>query len=372
MQFVFASIAAYPFQNRPQIPTTPADKPPVPVYKWGVVAAMFFCVNMLNNWAFAFNISVPVHIILRSFGSVTTMGAGWLRGRRYSKIQLLSVVMLTLGVIQSAWADSESKVRSYASHITLSSHFHFTSYRNYQHTNTSSPGQIHESCHRRRHHHLRHGPRGPTNRTAPVRLHGHLRTGRLRLPHGPLDREPVLLALPGAPALPAARLHAKPTIRTTGAHAAARRDAIDVAVHGASRARRDAGAARGTAAGDAGRRRDAAGECGDAAGVHQRGEPAQRAVERGDGHDRAEHPEAGELHAEHLAVWQPAEREDAGGRGVGVWVGRAVWVGDDGGDSAEGGEAEEERGGVGGAEAFLMGFRWEDRWGLLALRFKDT
>lgn len=47
-------------------------------------ASMFFAVNMLNNWAFAFRISVPVHIILRSFGSVTTMGAGWLRGKRYS------------------------------------------------------------------------------------------------------------------------------------------------------------------------------------------------------------------------------------------------------------------------------------------------
>ncbi|KAI9694464.1 MAG: golgi uridine diphosphate-N- acetylglucosamine transporter [Bathelium mastoideum] len=109
MQFVFATVAAYPFQNRPPTLNTPTDKPPVPVYKWGVVAAMFFCVNMLNNWAFAFNISVPVHIILRSFGSVTTMGAGWLRGRRYSRIQLLSVVMLTLGVIQSAWADAASK-----------------------------------------------------------------------------------------------------------------------------------------------------------------------------------------------------------------------------------------------------------------------
>ncbi|KAL9080175.1 MAG: hypothetical protein Q9157_001020 [Trypethelium eluteriae] len=112
MQFVFASLAAYPFQNRPQTSNTPSEKPPVPVYKWGVVAAMFFSVNMLNNWAFAFNISVPVHIILRSFGSVTTMGAGYLRGRRYSRIQLLSVVMLTLGVIQSAWADSESKGKS--------------------------------------------------------------------------------------------------------------------------------------------------------------------------------------------------------------------------------------------------------------------
>ena len=72
---------------------------------------MFFSINMLNNWAFAFNISVPVHIILRSFGSVTTMLAGVIRGKRYSVLQVASVVLLTVGVLVSAWADSERKVR---------------------------------------------------------------------------------------------------------------------------------------------------------------------------------------------------------------------------------------------------------------------
>ena len=80
------------------------------MHRWIVGAAMFFTVNMLNNWAFAFNISVPVHIILRSFGSVTTMGAGWLVGKKYSQLQILSVVILTLGVIISAWADALTKV----------------------------------------------------------------------------------------------------------------------------------------------------------------------------------------------------------------------------------------------------------------------
>jgi dolichyl-phosphate-mannose-protein mannosyltransferase len=65
---------------------------------------------MLNNWAFAFNISVPVHIILRSFGSVTTMAAGWFRGKRYTRLQVFSVAALTMGVMVSAWADAQSKV----------------------------------------------------------------------------------------------------------------------------------------------------------------------------------------------------------------------------------------------------------------------
>lgn len=80
------------------------------MWKWAYIAFLFYSINMLNNWAFAFNISVPVHIILRSFGSVTTMLAGVVRGKRYSKLQVSSVVLLTVGVLVSAWADSMSKV----------------------------------------------------------------------------------------------------------------------------------------------------------------------------------------------------------------------------------------------------------------------
>lgn len=87
-------------------------KPRIPIQRWVFVAVLFYSINMLNNWAFAYKISVPVHIILRSFGSVTTMIAGALRGKRYSHLQVMSVVMLTVGVLISAWADSEGKVSS--------------------------------------------------------------------------------------------------------------------------------------------------------------------------------------------------------------------------------------------------------------------
>lgn len=100
---------AYATQFEPGAPYTlrPAK---VPLSRWALIAFGFFSINMLNNWAFAYNISVPVHIILRSFGSVTTMLAGVLRGKTYSTLQILSVVLLTVGVLISAWADSESKV----------------------------------------------------------------------------------------------------------------------------------------------------------------------------------------------------------------------------------------------------------------------
>lgn len=108
-QFLFTAIAATPSQLALKDGTL-FRRPTVPMVRWGYIALLFYGINMLNNWAFAFSISVPVHIILRSFGSVTTMLAGVIRGKKYSTLQVLSVALLTLGVLVSAWADSESKV----------------------------------------------------------------------------------------------------------------------------------------------------------------------------------------------------------------------------------------------------------------------
>ncbi|KAF5849736.1 hypothetical protein GGP41_005208 [Bipolaris sorokiniana] len=110
-QFVFTCLSTLHYQFDPNGRYYMRSSP-VPFRKWCVSAALFFTVNMLNNWAFAFNISVPVHIILRSFGSVTTMIAGWMRGKKYTPLQVFSVAVLTFGVMVSAWADAQSKGRN--------------------------------------------------------------------------------------------------------------------------------------------------------------------------------------------------------------------------------------------------------------------
>lgn len=81
----------------------------VPLRRWLVNIVLFFGINVMNNHAFSYDISVPVHIILRSGGSITTMLAGWLYGKRYSRTQLIAVVLLTAGVIIAAWSDSKAK-----------------------------------------------------------------------------------------------------------------------------------------------------------------------------------------------------------------------------------------------------------------------
>ena len=84
---------------------------------------------MLNNFAFGYNISVPVHIILRSGGSVMTMLVGYVWGKRYTSMQseslpltvrksmihaektsVFSVALLTAGIGVAAMADAQAKV----------------------------------------------------------------------------------------------------------------------------------------------------------------------------------------------------------------------------------------------------------------------
>jgi solute carrier family 35 (UDP-xylose/UDP-N-acetylglucosamine transporter), member B4 len=82
----------------------------VPLRRWLVNIILFFSINVLNNHAFSYNISVPVHIILRSGGSITTMIAGSLWGKKYSRIQVVAVLLLTVGVVLAAWSDAQAQV----------------------------------------------------------------------------------------------------------------------------------------------------------------------------------------------------------------------------------------------------------------------
>ncbi|PLB36723.1 putative UPD-GlcNAc transporter (Mnn2-2) [Aspergillus candidus] len=82
----------------------------IPLSSWFAYTAFFVTINMLNNWAFAYKISVPLHIILRSGGPVASMIVGRLfSSRKYSQGQIVGVAMLTLGVAMAALADAQSK-----------------------------------------------------------------------------------------------------------------------------------------------------------------------------------------------------------------------------------------------------------------------
>ncbi|KAK7924628.1 hypothetical protein PG985_006682 [Apiospora marii] len=109
VQFLFVAVTGYVSQfdsKRPPFFLTPNR---VPIRRWLINIVLFFSINVLNNHAFSYDISVPVHIILRSGGSITTMIAGSLWGKKYSRIQIVAVLLLTVGVIMAAWSDSQTK-----------------------------------------------------------------------------------------------------------------------------------------------------------------------------------------------------------------------------------------------------------------------
>lgn len=110
VQFLFVAAIGLPSQFDPKRPPFFLKPNRVPIRRWLVNIVLFFSINVLNNHAFSYDISVPVHIILRSGGSITTMLAGSLYGKKYSRVQVVAVLLLTVGVITAAWSDAQTKV----------------------------------------------------------------------------------------------------------------------------------------------------------------------------------------------------------------------------------------------------------------------
>ncbi|KAI0172350.1 UAA transporter family-domain-containing protein [Hypoxylon sp. FL1284] len=109
VQFLFVAVTGYVSQfdwTRPPFFVKPNR---VPIRRWLINIVLFFSINVLNNHAFSYDISVPVHIILRSGGSITTMIAGSLYGKRYSRIQVVAVLLLTVGVETVTQEDTAPK-----------------------------------------------------------------------------------------------------------------------------------------------------------------------------------------------------------------------------------------------------------------------
>ncbi|KAK3363037.1 UAA transporter family-domain-containing protein [Lasiosphaeria hispida] len=109
VQFLFVTVIGLPGQFDQTRPPFFLKQNKVPIRRWMINIILFFSINSLNNHAFSYDISVPVHIILRSGGSITTMLAGSLWGKRYSRIQITAVLLLTVGVITAAWSDAQTK-----------------------------------------------------------------------------------------------------------------------------------------------------------------------------------------------------------------------------------------------------------------------
>ncbi|ANB16028.1 Yea4p [Sugiyamaella lignohabitans] len=75
------------------------QKPHIPVHRMLFPVIIYFTLSVLNNYVWAFHISIPMHIIFRSSGTVITMIFGALSGKRYTTRQIFAVIVLTAGII---------------------------------------------------------------------------------------------------------------------------------------------------------------------------------------------------------------------------------------------------------------------------------
>ncbi|KAK3861968.1 hypothetical protein Pcinc_032125 [Petrolisthes cinctipes] len=80
----------------------------IPIKEYLILVVMFFLVNVTNNMAFGFKISMPLHIIFRSGGLIASLVMGILvLGRKYPISKHVSVLMITAGTVICTLASAE-------------------------------------------------------------------------------------------------------------------------------------------------------------------------------------------------------------------------------------------------------------------------
>merc|ERR1719161_950042 len=72
-------------------------------------AVLWISMSVLVNYAFAFNISVPIHTLFRSCNVIASVLLGWLLfGQRYSLRQLLCICVITVGIFLGSIGDASA------------------------------------------------------------------------------------------------------------------------------------------------------------------------------------------------------------------------------------------------------------------------
>ncbi|KZT12668.1 UAA transporter [Laetiporus sulphureus 93-53] len=85
----------------------------IPIWPYLVQVLLFYLISLLNNAAFGYSIPMTVHIIFRSGGLVVSMLLNWmLLRRRYTILQVFSVLVVTLGVVLTTMSASGPKKQS--------------------------------------------------------------------------------------------------------------------------------------------------------------------------------------------------------------------------------------------------------------------
>ncbi|TMW50459.1 hypothetical protein DOY81_004455 [Sarcophaga bullata] len=94
-QFLFIAIEGYIFTSK-----FGSIKPVIGLKDYATLVLMFFVTSVCNNYAFNFNIPMPLHMIFRAGSLMANMVMGILiLKKRYGFSKYLSVVLITIGII---------------------------------------------------------------------------------------------------------------------------------------------------------------------------------------------------------------------------------------------------------------------------------
>ncbi|XP_011310006.1 UDP-xylose and UDP-N-acetylglucosamine transporter [Fopius arisanus] len=94
-QFLFISLEGFIFTSK-----FGTVKPRIGFKDYMIMVFMFFVASVCNNYAFDFNIPMPLHMIFRAGSLIANMVMGIIiLGRKYPPSKYLSVFMITLGIV---------------------------------------------------------------------------------------------------------------------------------------------------------------------------------------------------------------------------------------------------------------------------------
>ncbi|ESK84616.1 hypothetical protein Moror_13328 [Moniliophthora roreri MCA 2997] len=92
----------------------------VPISEWALQVLVLTTGTLLNNWAFAFNVPLAVMIVFRSAGLAVSMLLGYfVLKRRYNLYQVVSVIVVSVGVVLATLSKSSSPSAKTVTHDSL-------------------------------------------------------------------------------------------------------------------------------------------------------------------------------------------------------------------------------------------------------------
>jgi UDP-xylose/UDP-N-acetylglucosamine transporter B4 len=92
-----------------------------PLFYHALLVSLFFTQTIVNNLAFSYNISLPLHSIFRSGSLITNMLVGMILFHyRYPKGKILSVIAISIGIVLATYSSSQDTGKVFNEEIDYS------------------------------------------------------------------------------------------------------------------------------------------------------------------------------------------------------------------------------------------------------------